>query len=41
VLAVAFVLFGIWVALAPASGPSLTQPDEDSPGMMQTEEMSP
>jgi predicted metal-binding membrane protein len=41
VLAVAFVLFGIWVALAPASVPGLTQPDKDSPGMMQTEEMSP
>lgn len=40
-LAVAFVLFGIWVAFAPASVPGLTQPDEDSPGMMQTEEMSP
>src|SRR6266487_2306265 len=38
VLAVAFVLFGIWVAFAPASVPGLTQPDEDSPGMMQTEE---
>lgn len=41
VFAVAFVLFGIWVALAPGSVPALTQPDEDSPGMMQTEEMSP
>lgn len=40
-LAVAFVLFGIWVAFAPSSVPGLTQPDEDSPGMMQTEEMSP
>ncbi len=40
-LAVAFVLFGIWVAFAPASVPGLTQPDEDSPGMMQTEEVSP
>jgi len=39
-LAVAFVLFGIWVALAPGSVPGLTQPDEDSPGM-QMEEMSP
>jgi hypothetical protein len=40
-LAVAFVLFGIWIALAPGSVPGLTQPDENSPGMMQMEEMSP
>ncbi len=40
-LAVAFVVFGIWVALAPGSVPGLTQPDENSPGMMQTEDMSP
>jgi predicted metal-binding membrane protein len=40
-LALTFVLFGIWVALAPASVPGLTQPDEDSPGMMQMEGMSP
>jgi predicted metal-binding membrane protein len=41
VFAVAFVLFGIWVALAPGSVPGLTQPDEDSPGMVQMEGMSP
>jgi predicted metal-binding membrane protein len=40
-LAVAFVVFGIWVALAPGSVPGLTQPDENAPGMMQTEDMSP
>jgi len=40
-LAVAFVLFGIWVAVAPGSVPGLTQPDEDSPGTMQMEQMSP
>jgi predicted metal-binding membrane protein len=39
-LAVAFVLFGIWVALAPASVPGLTQPNDDSPQMMQMEGMS-
>jgi predicted metal-binding membrane protein len=41
VLAVTFVLFGIWVAVAPGSVPGLTQPDQDSPGMMQMEGMSP
>jgi predicted metal-binding membrane protein len=41
VLAAAFVLFGIWVAVAPGSVPGLTQPNEDSPGMMQMERMSP
>ena len=40
-LAVAFVLFGIWVALAPGSVPGLTQPDKGEPGMMQMEGMSP
>jgi predicted metal-binding membrane protein len=40
-LAIAFVLFGIWMALAPGSIPGLTQPDEDSPGMMQMEGSSP
>ncbi|MBA2642955.1 MAG: DUF2182 domain-containing protein [Actinobacteria bacterium] len=39
-LAVVFVLFGIWVALAPGSVPGLTQPDEDSPAM-QMDSMSP
>ncbi|HWN22039.1 MAG TPA: DUF2182 domain-containing protein [Gaiellaceae bacterium] len=36
-LAVAFVLFGIWVAVAPGSGPGLVEPDDDSPGMMRME----
>jgi predicted metal-binding membrane protein len=41
VLAVAFVVFGTWVAVAPGSVPGLTQPDEHAPRMMQTEDMSP
>jgi len=41
VFAIAFVVFGIWVALAPGSVPGLTQPDENSPGMTQNEDMSP
>jgi predicted metal-binding membrane protein len=41
VLAVAFVLFGIWVAVAPGSVPGLTQPDGDSPDMMRMGGMSP
>jgi predicted metal-binding membrane protein len=40
-LAVAFVLFGIWVAVAPGSVPGLTEPDASGPGMMEMEEMSP
>jgi predicted metal-binding membrane protein len=36
-LAVAFVLFGIWVAVAPGSVPGLVEPDDDSPGMMRME----
>ncbi len=39
--AVAFVLFGIWVAVAPGSVPGLTEPDGKAPGMMQMEQMSP
>jgi predicted metal-binding membrane protein len=39
--AVAFVLFGLWVAVAPGSVPGLTEPDDDSPGMMRMEGMSP
>lgn len=39
--AVAFVLFGIWVALAPGSVPGLTEPEDESPGMMQMEKTSP
>jgi predicted metal-binding membrane protein len=34
VFALAFVLFGIWVAVAPSSVPGLTEPDK-TPGMMQ------
>ena len=40
-LAMAFVVLGIWVALAPGSVPGLTQPDKDPPGMTQTKDMSP
>jgi predicted metal-binding membrane protein len=39
--AVAFVLFGIWVAVAPGSVPGLTEPNEKAPGMMQMEQLSP
>ena len=40
-LAEVFVLFGVWVAVAPASVPGLTEPDHQSPGMMRMEEMPP
>jgi predicted metal-binding membrane protein len=40
-LAVAFVLFGVWVALAPGSVPGLTEPGRESPGTMQPDKMSP
>ncbi len=40
-LAVAFVAFGVWVAVAPSSVPGLTEPDQESPGMMQMEKTAP
>lgn len=41
ILAVAFVLFGFWVAVAPGSVPGLTEPGRESPEMTQMDEMSP
>ena len=40
-LALVFVLFGLWVAVAPGSVPGLTEPDDHSPGMTSTAGMSP